>query len=98
MDIISPLSSIVWDYLESLVLKREAILEHQKSLEGGGRRRLLSEAGLSTLNLFLNLSTHPTPLRRKGGPHQGKGFVASQVFLAYEFDTLLYNKEGDVEP
>ena len=79
-------------------MKKEAILEHQKYLEGGGRRRLLLEAGLSTLNLFLNLSTHPTPLRRKGGPFQGKGFVASQIFLAYEFDALLFNKECNVNP
>ena len=53
-----------------------------------------------TFNLkpLLNLSTHPTPLRRKGGPFQGKDFVTSQLFLTYELDALLYNKECDVEP
>ena len=73
-------------------MKKEAILELQESPQ----RRWEKEASLggmnSTLSFFLNLSTHPTPLRRKGGPLQGKGFIASQVFLSYEFDALLYNK------
>ena len=61
------------------------------------------EGGLSSINLFLNLSTHPTPLRRKGGPFQGKGFIASQVFLAYEFmfcyttNNVMWNLDGVFE-
>ena len=49
-------------------------------------------------NPLLNLSTHPTPLRGLGGPHQGKCFVVSQSILAYEFDALLCNKKCEVEP
>ena len=49
-------------------------------------------------NPLLNLSTHPTPLRRLGGPHQGKGFVVSQSILSYKFDALLCSNKCEVEP
>ena len=105
MDIISPLLpslplslALNWEGFGSLLEEGWASLEPQGAMEDGEEGGYSWREDIHKQNPLLNLSTHPTPLRRIGGPYKGKGFVVSQSILAYEFDALLCNKKCEVEP